>query len=109
MPLAILRKNERDCPCIVCDHCGEEIANYRRGNYQWVMSAEGGNVPRTLHFTHKDCCRAFEAAHPLPEGMMWGAIELGDLRPVPDGEPRHHDRDDSRNAAMASGVLIGCV
>jgi hypothetical protein len=81
MPLAILRKNHRDCPAIICDHCGEEITDPRRGNYEWVMSAEGGDTPRTLHFTHKECCHAFEAARPLPKGMMWGAMALEDLLP----------------------------
>src|SRR5438270_10303495 len=28
MPLVIMRKNGRDCPCVICDHCGGEIADY---------------------------------------------------------------------------------
>jgi uncharacterized membrane protein YjfL (UPF0719 family) len=81
MPLAILRKNERDCPSFVCDHCGEEITSTKDGNYQWVMSADAGYLLRTLHYTHKRCSHAFEQTHPLPDSMMWGAMGLADLIP----------------------------
>jgi hypothetical protein len=54
-------------PAVVCDHCGEPIRDACEGNCQWRAGGDG-----TPYFTHKSCCRAFEAAR----GGHWCAMEL---------------------------------
>jgi len=70
MPLVLREEGPRYCPRIVCDHCGTEIARAADGNYQW-RAADG---PMMMYFTHKRCCRAFEAAQ--DDGRGWMAIDL---------------------------------
>jgi hypothetical protein len=77
MPLQIKLEEGRDRPVIVCDHCGEEITDARDGNYQWKVSAEGDRAEGHLYFTHKGCCRAFEAANRGDHD--WYAMELACL------------------------------
>ena len=82
MPLVIVQRGNLSCPAIVCDHCGQEITTADDGNYQWHLG--GPPAPQAVYFTHKRCCRAFEAAHPAPRsaaagGWLWGAMELSCL------------------------------
>ena len=77
MPLAIRSEGGMAKPVIICDHCGKEIDEAKQGNYQWdvaqVDKPQGGQV----YFTHKACCRAFEALTP----GRWSWTEL-DCLPV---------------------------
>jgi hypothetical protein len=66
MGLRIVSRRGRDCPTVFCDHCGRRIRDARDGNYQW---RPGDGTP---YFTHKGCCRAFEAAR----GGHWCAADL---------------------------------
>src|SRR5262245_60102707 len=75
MPLMIRPEGPLCCPVILCDHCGREIDDARQGNYQWTMSPLAPGRPVALYFTHKACCRDFEQARPLPEGL-WGWTPL---------------------------------
>ena len=63
------------CLVVVCDHCGEAIADARDGNCQWKMSLKNTDVGSQAFFTHQHCCHPFEQAHP-EECFLWGAIEL---------------------------------
>jgi hypothetical protein len=35
MPRVIKDLDNRSCPVVVCDHCGEQITDALDGNYQW--------------------------------------------------------------------------
>lgn len=74
MPLKIVYNGPFDAPKCFCDYCGKEITEAADGNYQWPYEndqrEDGASVP--VFFTHKRCCRAFEAAR----GGAWGAIDL---------------------------------
>ena len=72
MPLLIMEKQGRACPTVVCDHCGQPIKDAKEGNYQWEVEGDG-----TLYFTHKQCCRAFEAAR--SRGLHWAWSDLSGL------------------------------
>jgi hypothetical protein len=67
MGLRIVSRRGRDCPVVACDHCGRPIVDATRGNYQWRPLGDGA-----LFYTHKGCCRAFEAAR----GGHWCAVDL---------------------------------
>ncbi|MCE9561861.1 MAG: hypothetical protein K8U57_07390 [Planctomycetes bacterium] len=60
MPLCIRIEGRVAKPVIVCDHCGEEISA-RQGNYQWRVTSQGEPLDQVVFYTHKRCCRAFEA------------------------------------------------
>jgi hypothetical protein len=74
MPLQIHYHEGQFCPVVVCDHCGEVISNAREGNYQWQASLSSEVPPAPIYFTHKHCCRAFEAAR--GGRALWMSIEL---------------------------------
>lgn len=78
MPIVIKSKGRLAAPCVVCDHCGEEIEDARDGNYQWVMGRSATEPAQPVYFTHKACCAPFEAARP---GDHYGAVCL-DVLPV---------------------------
>jgi hypothetical protein len=65
MPLVIAQSGAYAAPQILCDQCGEQIQAAADGNYQWSHSPAflEGHEPAPVFFTHKRCCRAFEAAH----------------------------------------------
>jgi hypothetical protein len=73
MPLVMRIKGRRSCPVAVCDFCGQEIEDAKDGNCQWKMGEEEAGQGATLYFTHKKCCRAFEATNEAP---LWGAQML---------------------------------
>jgi hypothetical protein len=72
MPLRMIANGNYDQPIIVCDHCGEHIADVDDGNYQWRYDGHGDYPGAAIYFTHKKCCRAFEMANP----GEWGALVL---------------------------------
>jgi hypothetical protein len=72
MGLTIIPKGPVTAPVVLCDHCGEQIEEATDGNYQW--RPEDG---KTVYFTHKPCCRAFEHTR----GGAWCAMEL-DVLPL---------------------------
>jgi hypothetical protein len=72
MPLRIVEDGAYFKPVIVCDQCGEAIAQASDGNYQWRFDGRGDYPGAAVYFTHKKCCHAFEVANPGP----WGAMEL---------------------------------
>jgi hypothetical protein len=74
MPLKILEEDNVGKPVIICDHCGERIANVKDGNYQWRFE-EGGGKATTIYFTHKNCCHPFEKLNP----GHWDAMDLDSL------------------------------
>jgi hypothetical protein len=55
-------------PTVVCDACGELIAN-RDGTVAWRAPADG------VRFLHSGCFGAWESAHESDE--MWGTEGLG--------------------------------
>jgi hypothetical protein len=73
MPVVIKLKNNRSCPIVVCDFCGQEIEDVGDGNSQWKMEEAEEAAGATLYFTHKACCRPFEQAN---QGPLWGADQL---------------------------------
>jgi hypothetical protein len=75
MPLRIVVRHNGYAPIVACDECGREIATAADGNYQWHLAA--GTAPEAIYFTHKTCCRAFEAKRPAPpNGWIWGSMGL---------------------------------
>lgn len=70
-------------PVILCDYCGEPIADARDGNYHWQADEAAFGDERSRRFTfftHKACCGVFE----LERGgaASWFAMELADLLPA---------------------------
>jgi hypothetical protein len=72
MPLRVVPGGECDKPIIVCDHCGEPIADVDDGNYHWRFDGRGDYPGAAVYFTHKKCCYAFERTNP----GSWGALTL---------------------------------
>jgi hypothetical protein len=72
MPLRVIQVGNYDQPLIVCDHCGEAIADVDDGNYQWRFDGRGDYPGAAVYFTHKKCCYPFEKANP----GFWGAMTL---------------------------------
>ena len=68
MSIEIRREQGRDCPIVICDHCGKPITDARNGNCEWPVG--GGPVS----FTHKACCHAFDETHGGRKN--WGYFEL---------------------------------
>lgn len=79
MPLKIEMTPWDASPVILCDHCGEVIADARHGNAQWLAETEAGagTVLRYAFFTHKRCSHPFERAR--GGAAAWYAMELADL------------------------------
>ena len=77
MPLKIETSDFGAAPVVLCDHCGEPIADARDGNYQWLAETEAGAVRHFVFFTHKRCCHAFEQGR--GGAAAWYAMELVDL------------------------------
>jgi hypothetical protein len=66
-------------PVVICDHCGELIADAQDGNYQWQAPLGPGLVRRFIFFTHKHCSHDFEQAR--GGSGAWYAMELTELLP----------------------------
>jgi hypothetical protein len=73
MPLEIKEEAGLFMPIIVCDHCYEEIADARDGNYEWLVEDDGRPWDGRMYFTHKRCCHAFEQARRVGR---WYAMPL---------------------------------
>ena len=80
MPLKIEMSPESVRPVVICDACGEPIADARDGNYHWQAPLDPGLVRRFVFFTHKGCSHAFEDAR--GGGGAWYAMELTELLPL---------------------------
>ena len=52
MPLKIEMSPESVRPVVVCDGCGEPIADARDGNYQWQAPVDPGLSRKFVFFTH---------------------------------------------------------
>jgi hypothetical protein len=76
MPLTITLADGEYRPLVVCDHCGQEIADAREGNYQWRTTPEGRPINGEVYFTHKRCCAAFEWLHAGQPAWHWAWTEL---------------------------------
>ena len=79
MPLKIEMTPESVRPVVVCDGCGEPIADARDGNYQWQAPVDPGLSRKFVFFTHKWCAHAFEQAR--GGSGAWYAMELTELLP----------------------------
>lgn len=82
MPLKIEMTPWGAAPVLLCDQCGEPIADARDGNYQWLAEAEAGvgTVRRFAFFVHKRCSHPFEQAR---GGVAaWYAEELAAFLPA---------------------------
>jgi len=81
MPLKIEMTPWGAAPVLLCDECGDPIADARDGNYQWLAETEAGTgtVRRYAFFTHKRCSHPFEQAR--GGAAAWYAMELADLVP----------------------------
>ncbi len=79
MPLKIEMSPESVRPVVVCDGCGEPIADARDGNYQWQAPVDPGLSRKFVFFTHKWCAHAFEQAR--GGSGAWYAMELTELLP----------------------------
>ena len=60
MPLQIEIKGRLAKPVVVCDHCGQRIAEARQGNSPWPVDGQGHPIESQIYFTHKRCARAWE-------------------------------------------------
>jgi len=99
MPLKIEMTPWGAAPLILCDECGEPIADLRDGNCQWLAETEPGvgTVRRYAFFTHKRCYHPFEQAR--GGAAAWFAEELAEFLPdlaaglgaAPDGGRRRAD------------------
>jgi hypothetical protein len=74
MSLQMICVEGRFRPVVVCDHCGEQIADAKDGNYEWRMREDGQIEDGQIYFTHKACCRPFEIAN--GGRVHWFAIGL---------------------------------
>jgi hypothetical protein len=99
MPLIIENQRGRDCPVVVCDHCGRQIEDAKEGNYQWQH--EGDNAGK-IFFTHKACCWAFESKS--GEREFWLSMELTCL-PIYLGNNLNLDWRKARSTAELLGSL----
>jgi hypothetical protein len=79
MPLKIEMSPESVRPVVICDQCGEPIADARDGNYQWQAPLDPGMSRKFVFFTHKQCAHAFEQAR--GGSGAWYAMELTELLP----------------------------
>ena len=79
MPLKIEMSPESVRPVVVCDGCGEPIADARDGNYQWQAPVDPGLSRKFVFFTHKWCAHTFEQAR--GGSGAWYAMELTELLP----------------------------
>lgn len=79
MPLQIEMSPESVRPVVVCDQCGEVIADARQGNYQWQAPLDPGLSRKFVFFTHKTCSHAFEQTR--GGGGAWYTMELTELLP----------------------------
>ena len=79
MPLKIEMSPESVRPVVVCDGCGEPIADARDGNYQWQAPVDPGLSRKFVFFTHKWCAHGFEQAR--GGSGAWYAMELTELLP----------------------------
>jgi len=96
MPLRIDVTTVGAVPIVVCDECGERIADARDGNYQWLAETEHGALRRHVFFTHKRCCHDFEQGR--GGAAAWYAMELVDLLPHL-AESLNVDRDEAPGRA----------
>jgi hypothetical protein len=103
MPLVVKALDNRSCPVVVCDHCGEQITDALDGNYQWRMGLNDTDFGGRVYFTHKGCCKAFEDAHP-EDGFVWGAMELSCL-PIYLGNGLALDWEGARRSAETLGSI----
>lgn len=62
MGLCIEFRQDGMAPVILCDWCGERIADAADGNYAWGEGNNGDQIP--VWFTHKRCHHAWAAKYP---------------------------------------------
>jgi len=67
MPLKIEMSPESVRPVVVCDGCGEPIADARDGNYQWQAPVDPSLSRKFVFFTHN-------ATQPGPPQQGRGAL-----------------------------------
>jgi hypothetical protein len=79
VPLKIEMSPESVRPVVICDQCGDVIADARDGNYQWQAPVDPRLSRRFVFFTHKQCAHAFELAR--GGSGSWYAMELTELLP----------------------------
>jgi hypothetical protein len=72
MPLKIEMSPESVRPVVVCDGCGEPIADARDGNYQWQAPLDPGMTRKFVFFTHKATQPRFRPVG-LPPATVPGA------------------------------------
>jgi hypothetical protein len=61
-------------PRVVCDHCGEMIADGREGYVLWQVDAYGIIVTGRPMMVHRGCLRPFERETSSP--VLWQRDEL---------------------------------
>ena len=77
MPLKIEITNHGAGPVIVCDHCGERIADAAEGNYEWARVIDTPGERVAVYFLHKWCSPAFEQRR----GLVLDSMELTVMLP----------------------------
>jgi len=103
MPLVIKDLDNRSCPVVLCDHCGQPINDAKDGNYQWRMGMNDSDFGSRIYFTHKRCCQAFEDDHD-DEKVLWGAMELACL-PIYLGNNLALDWNQAKRSAETRGSI----
>lgn len=95
MPIRMSDRGEQELPVVVCDHCGGAITDARKGNAHWRFGPDGRLTDDEVLFTHKDCCAAFDLAHPgetqameLVHWVYWLARRLRYPLPGTEGRKR---------------------
>lgn len=74
MPIKITLEKNLYVPLVFCDHCGQQIEDAGKANYEWLVGEGGTPVDGVIHFVHKECCRAFEASHSGQGSWYWGGL-----------------------------------
>lgn len=71
--LGVRRKGKFYQPVALCDHCTQVIEDAKEGTYLWEVDEQAEPTGR-MAFTHKQCNRAYEAAHPPIGHWMWDSL-----------------------------------
>ena len=77
MALKIEITNHGAGPVIVCDYCGERIADAAEGNYEWAGVTDTPGERVAVYFLHKWCSPAFEQRR----GLVLDSMELTVMLP----------------------------
>lgn len=88
-------------PVVVCDHCGELVAEPSDGVYQWRVGANGEWGDGRVFFTHRPCSDAFRLANRGEFSWYGTALEC---LPLYLGRSPERDLEEARRRAQDFAV-----